>query len=479
MVLLALFNLMFLSILYSSSKRRQKRSAFTVIEILIDVAIIGMVATAVLSLMVMNLRSAAYSQMRIVAANLANDRMEMIRNLPYDDIATEHGPILPQKNLLDSETVNKSGYQFTIVIDARYYDDPFDHLATDPAPDTDVAPIDYKKVKISVFAAGRENPVAELATNIASKAAETPSDTGILLVKVVDNPAKGDLAIGDASVHVTNPALNIDITAATLDSGYAMIPLLPPANNNSYHVSVTKAGFSTDETLAIGTCQSGVAPSPSANLNPNIIVQRVTSITMQIRCLTDLNVTVLGAGGQPVPNTTIRVQSSRLICTDPKSKYDQWLTTDANGVINSLQIEHDTYFYTTAPPPTCPATCPASIVGYSDDYDPALCQTVHSIVNIGDTTTYITISDVTPRHPFSSFTGEFTFYGTNLDKLASAKFVRAGHADVVGEISVLEEDIARVIFNLNGAANGSWDLIVTNTSGETSVWNNAIEIIGN
>lgn len=467
-----------------TNRKRRKRlvhmsRSFTVIEILIDITIITLVATAILSLMVMNFRSAAYAQLKVVATNLANDRIETIRNLPYDEIATENGPILPQKNLKDSEELSYAGWNFTINTDARYFDDPYDHLATDPEPDT--APIDYKKVKITVYAEGHSNPLAEIATNIGSKAAETASNTGILLVKVVDNPAIGDQPISDASVHIINSTLSpvIDITGTTDSSGYLMVPELPPASNNSYQVTVTKNGYSTDITLPANYCSQSVTPSPSANLNPNISIQRVTAITMQIRCLTDVSINLVDSAGTPQPNMTVKIQSSRQLCTDPKYKYESWQTSDENGHIGLSQLEHDSYIFSTAEPPECPATCPATIISSTDDYQPSLCQTVNSIVVISNTPTFIILSDVSPRHPNSDFSGDMTIFGERLDLLASAKFVRTGEPDIIGTIVTQESSEALVTFNFASAANGSWDLIVTNIYGEVSYQHNAIEVTSN
>ncbi len=331
--------------------KQNKGLSFSLIEVIIDFAVLSVVAVTILSLMLTNLRSASYAQMRVVAANLANDRIEMIRSLPYDDIATQHGPILPQKNLLDSEDLDYAGFRFTIKIDARYFDDPYDHLATDPQPYTDTSPIDYKKVTVSVYNRLENKLLSDLTTNIASKAAETASNTGILVVNVVDNPEIGNVPIQGAKVTITNPTLVASgfptegITVYTDDYGQVMVPMLPPAEDNSYIVSVTKQDYSTDTTLSKNFCSVAIDTS-GATLNPIIRVQTVTTIQMQIRCLTDLEILVKDANGNPLPNTSIRVQSARLLCTDPKSKYDQWKTTDANGKILIPLIEHDRYNYT-------------------------------------------------------------------------------------------------------------------------------------
>lgn len=325
-----------------SQLSKKKKQGVTIIEILIDLAVVGMVAVTLLTLLVANMKSATYAEMRVVAANLANDRMEAVRNLPYDNVGIGSPAVVPS---FSAENIVFAGFSFRVITDYVYVDDPYDNTGSN---DPDIAPYDYKKVTVRVYDPKRTNPVATVSSNIVSKAAETATNTGIIQVQVVDNPEKGSVPIADAVVHITNNSVSpaVDITAHTDNNGNLMVPLLPIASDNSYVVSVTKDGYSTDTTIAPGVCQTGVAPSPSANLNPNVNLQAVTQLTMQIRCLTDLQITVTDVGGTPQANTSIRVQSDRLICTDPKSKYDQWKTTDANGLITIPQIEHDRYFYT-------------------------------------------------------------------------------------------------------------------------------------
>jgi type II secretory pathway pseudopilin PulG len=314
----------------------KQRSAFTLIEIVIDIAVVAMVATALLGLIVANVRSALSAQMKVVAINIASQRLEEIRNLPYEQVATQHGAILPQGTLLDQEDITVDGFHLIVHTIAQYQDDPYDGLS--PA---DTAPNDYKKVTVQVSQFNKTVPLSSLTTDISSNSIETTGNTGVLSVNVVDganNPV-------DATVTVVNNQVNppVNITAYINADGHITIPLLTPGQG--YKVTVTKAGFSTDTTIAAADC-STLPASPEATGNPTILVQQATSITMQIRCLVDLETTMRNTTGQIQPGVWIRVRSTRRTCLDPlKTKLDEWKQTDSNGKVNFSQIENDKYKY--------------------------------------------------------------------------------------------------------------------------------------
>lgn len=455
-----------------------KRKSFTLIEVLIDFTIVSMVAVALLSLMISNIRSAAYAQMRLAATNLANDRMEAIRSLPYDSIGKTN-PVTGQPAIVpgfdEENNIIVAGFKFHVIVDYDYVNDPYD----DPVGGPDPAPYDYKKVTIRVWDPNRTAPMATLTTNIVAKAAETTSGTGVLIVKVVDG--LGVLIGEDAVVTVigvTDPSF-VPRQVHTDISGSVTVPKLPPG---TYNVSVTKPGFSTDTTIAVDFC-SGVIDLNGATQNPVIAAQQPTSIQMQIRCLTDLKITIQDGDGNPAPpGISIHVQSTRRLCTDPKYKYDSWAATaDATGLVIIPQIEHDSYHFSSS---GCPVgkTCPVTVVSSSNDYDPNLCQPVNAIVVTGNTSTLITIIDIKPKHPDKDTDATLTVSGTNLiytnlNLLGEAKLVK-GSVEILGTIIGHDNGSVTVTFNLAGAANGYWDLKIRNTNNETSVQHNAIEVTG-
>ena len=80
-----------------------KQSGFTLLEVVIAVFIIGTVVAGMFGLFLLTLRSAQTGERRVAAVALANERMEMVRNLPYVEVGTQggvpSGPIWPDEDV--------------------------------------------------------------------------------------------------------------------------------------------------------------------------------------------------------------------------------------------------------------------------------------------------------------------------------------------------------------------------------------------
>ena len=88
---------------------------------------------------------------RAVAADLANTRFEIIKNLPYTSVGVVGGN--PGGIILASETVVSDRISFTVATTIINVDDPFDGLLGGG----DVFPADYKLVEISITCIGCKN----------------------------------------------------------------------------------------------------------------------------------------------------------------------------------------------------------------------------------------------------------------------------------------------------------------------------------
>ncbi|MCH8748691.1 type II secretion system protein, partial [Patescibacteria group bacterium] len=106
-------------------------NGFTIIELVITTFIIGTMVTGLFGLFVLNLRAAQEAERRVVAIALANERSEMIRNLPYLNVGTveavggEPAGTIPQVIV-----ITRNGQPYTVRTDIRYIDDPFDNVVS-------------------------------------------------------------------------------------------------------------------------------------------------------------------------------------------------------------------------------------------------------------------------------------------------------------------------------------------------------------
>lgn len=102
----------------------KKSKGFTLIEIIVTLGLAVLGLLAITQLFRFYLQTVADEKFRVTAAVLANQKIETIRNLPYDDIGTIGG--IPPGNLVQEEKITKNGKSFTVKTEVIYIDDPFD-----------------------------------------------------------------------------------------------------------------------------------------------------------------------------------------------------------------------------------------------------------------------------------------------------------------------------------------------------------------
>lgn len=240
---------------------------FTILEVLITVFIIGTVVTGIFGLFVLNISTNREAERRVAALALANERAEMIRNLPYDEVGTEGG--VPSGTIKQQEDIVRDGLSYTVKTDIRYVDDPFDKLITGSPPDT--LNTDYKQARIEVYwvAAGGRAQTTRLLLQVGPAGAEGSSTGGTLQFQALSAGGQG---VAGATVTLQNSAVSpaVNITTQTDNTGLVVLPGLPPANEQ-YALTVTKNGFTTEQTYGA-----------SSSFNPDLAHRHLTLLTGQL-----------------------------------------------------------------------------------------------------------------------------------------------------------------------------------------------------
>ena len=251
----------------------KKRKGVTIIEILIAVFVISLVALAVYSMYSFSLKVLAENKAKTGGISLANQWLEMARNLPYNDVGVEGG--IPAGVLPQTQTQDLNGLAYTINIRVKYLDDPFDGQGGD-----DPLPYDYKMARIEVsWPSSFGGNQISYSTHIAPQGIETLDVGGTLWVQVFD--ANGDPVSG-AEVHIVNNEVDpvVDFPDYTDVHGSVYLPGAQPSVN-SYELTVTKAGYSVDQTCPIeaGT-PNPICPVSIENTTP--FLQHVTVLDGEI-----------------------------------------------------------------------------------------------------------------------------------------------------------------------------------------------------
>ncbi len=431
-------------------------AGFTLIEIVVAAVIMTLMVAAVGSLFVSNLNEVVLDKARAIGLGLANQQMEYLRDLPYDSLATQFGTIYPPGTIADNQTQTQDNYKFRVHTTIVYIDDPYDGNAagTIPGKPKDLYPYDYKRAQVDVYLVTSGQLVATLTTDIAGKAAETASDTGILDITVLD--ANGQ-PVPQANVSITNtnqnPAVNIQTT--TDNDGVVVIPKLPPDSGNNYQVIASLPGYSTD-----GTKPNPGGGQKAVELNPNVIAQQITPVSLSIDQVSTLYLHVTDTSGNPISNLSVTTTGAKQIYTDPTAyKYSQATATDSSGNITLSGMEWDSYsfsvpagHYVVSSSPVAPAAL-----------EPNSQLTVNLVVSTS--ANWPTITSISPA---SSSTGTssqtLTVNGTNLSS-ATVQLAMTGQTAIPCTGVTGTGTQLTCTLNLTSAATGNWDVDVTNSTG--------------
>ncbi len=316
-----------------NNKIFRKAEGFTILEVVVGIFIFTILVAGVLGSISALTRSVKAAREKTELASLVSADLEIVRNLPYAQVGTVNGN--PSGNLPDApnpRTVTIEGRAYRIYYEVTYFDDPADGTAV---LGTDSSAADYKQVKMFVQSTVT-GALTTIVTNIAPKGLEGTQNAGALLLKVFN--AVGT-PVPNAAIHITNTVLTPNIILdRTTDSSGNWTEVGLPASVNGYHITVTKTGYSTDQTYPI-TAQNPNPIKPDAT----VLVGQVTQVSFAIDVLSNLTVRTLDQKCQAINGVNVNVAGAKLIGTSPNVyKFNQNYSSAA-GQIALTNIEWDTY----------------------------------------------------------------------------------------------------------------------------------------
>ncbi len=345
---------------------KRTEAGYTLVELMICIAIISILSLAAFDLFTSLLHSAIVEQRQAVASTLATNQMEYLKSLPYDNLAVTGGAIYATTTIPASFTKTIEGDKYTVTTSIDYADDAYDGCGSYPtqalkqqycrnypppsgAPSVDSNPADYKDVHVAVTDTTGDT-LASLDTQIAALVAETASNTGALFVKVIDD--SGD-PISGATVTATNssvsPAVNVSDT--TDENGLVIFYDLPPSTSGyNYKISASNTGYSSLTTIA-----------PSGSLQPtyssqNLIAQSSSYVTLTLKPegQNSLVIETTNTSGSPLPSAKIYVKggykkytatSDTTYYYDTLSPTDTRPVTDSNGLAALTNLVPGSYIF--------------------------------------------------------------------------------------------------------------------------------------
>jgi len=111
-----------------------------------------------------------------------------------------------------------------------------------------------------------------------------------------------------------------------------------PDSANSYHITVTKSGYSSDQTYPI----SGLNPNPT---KPDATISngQVTQISFGIDQTSNLTFNTLNQTCGAISGVGLEVKGAKLIGTPNVLKYDNLFTSNSSGQVPLINAEWDNY----------------------------------------------------------------------------------------------------------------------------------------
>ncbi len=306
-------------------------AGFTLVEMLVGTALFVVLVMSVYGAYKAVYDVIADSRFKVAAIDLATEQLELARNLPYNSVGILGG--LPTGLLTHSQTIVRDSTSYIVVTTVRNVDDPFDgSLPTDTSPD------DYKIVQVEVDCALCKafQPVV-LTSQIAPKYLETSAANGALIINAFDSNGH---PISQANIHIVDNQASPTITIDDVTNNSGMLEEVDaPPGQNAYAITVTKSGYTTDQTYA----------TSSVNINPTkphatVLLQQASTASFVIDKVSTVSVASVDEDCNAVPSVAFNMTGSKTIGTSPIIyKYNQSLNTGGTGTLNLSNMEWDSY----------------------------------------------------------------------------------------------------------------------------------------
>lgn len=326
---------------------RDRTPGFTIIEALVFLFLFSLITSVFFQTFATGTALIQQSKHRLGAVALANQKMEIIRSLDYENIGTTNG--VPAGDLLEDETVQVNNTAYEVHTFVQYVDDSFD--GTLGGSPNDLVPNDYKRVRLEVsWGGGSEAETIAVATSITQQGVEQAAGGGILSINILDSEGNG---VSGATVRIVNGSVSpaVDVTTSTDSSGNLFL-IGAPSSSQGYQVTFSKSGYYGSTTYA---------PYPTTSFNPtdvhaSVVDAVVNQATYVMDRDADLELATEDPFGNDLPDIDFRIDGGRQIGTVAGSSPAQPVygfgadgSTDGSGERTYAGESYGTYTWTLDP----------------------------------------------------------------------------------------------------------------------------------
>jgi len=314
---------------------RDARAGFSFIDVIVGVGITTVLIGGIFLVYFSLIDTITNLELRRLGAAVLSEQAETVRNLPYASVGTLNG--VPSGVLTQYKTVQREGRTFVLQTTVRNIDDPFD--GTVGGTPNDTAPADYKLVEfeLACTTCARFIPV-RLTTTVAPKNLESTSQNGSLFVNVFDANGVG---VAGASVRVVNASTSPTIDLTDITNAEGILQLVDvPTSTQSYRITVTKGGYSSEQTYA----SSDMGGSTPLKQHATVATQSLTQTSFAIDRTSCVTINTSTNTCSPVANQSFTMDGAKIIGTLPDvPKFSTTSVTDGSGAKAFSALEWDTY----------------------------------------------------------------------------------------------------------------------------------------
>jgi hypothetical protein len=255
------------------------------------------IAVALVGLLSSSIVANDLSRQKTVGQQLAQDQVEDIRRLDYDDVGTVGGN--PSGVVAATRTTSFRGYDVTITTSIQY--------VNDPTPTSYATYANYKKVTVTVTSNRNGRVLASVVTYVAPPSRAPFGGLNNAIVNVTVKDLQTQQLIGAAAVNLsTGPSAPLsdstDVTTGLVT--FAGLTPNPTSGGQAYYdIAVSKSGYETYVDFISPAAPAHVQLAPSQTLDTEILLYRPVTIT----------VNVLGTSGTPYTAgpATVKLSSER------------------------------------------------------------------------------------------------------------------------------------------------------------------------
>ncbi len=284
---------------------KKNHSGFTLIEMLAFLFVFSVITVSFYAAWTTGTRYIILAKNRLIANALANEKMEVVRNLAFEDVALATS--VPPGNLSQNEDVARNGLTFHVFTQIRNEDDPYDGLYP---YDTIGGFVDYKYVKITVSWEGGNQSVTTSSRFVPAGIEQPSTGLGILVVNVTSDKNQNAL-VPQSNVRVRNADTGLDETHSTDNFGRLMLVGLAESIGK-YQITLTKNDYETVVTLP----PYDETPFFPVHEHASVITGAINTINMFQNELTNFTLKTTDYLENTAPNINFNLKGGQKIGTD-------------------------------------------------------------------------------------------------------------------------------------------------------------------